>query len=219
MGARQYSARLGRFIEQDPVESGSANDYDYVRGDPVNSSDISGKCPECAMLALLSALAFSSSSPAKYEASLRTVRSTQIAAEAISANIRLCGRSSCTSQASTTAKGSTRREGSTPTASCNYQGANSLSGPVSTPAGCGANVGPSSAGVPPPAPFLPDGSFASAFGKCLFYGVGSALGGPGAMAWGCGLAVLGDVGDRSVGSENGPISNPISIGQVAAALG
>ena len=42
MGARQYSPRLGRFLEVDPVEGGSANDYDYVAGDPVNAFDLDG---------------------------------------------------------------------------------------------------------------------------------------------------------------------------------
>jgi RHS repeat-associated protein len=42
MGARQYSLTLGRFLETDPVEGGSANDYDYVEGDPVNGRDLDG---------------------------------------------------------------------------------------------------------------------------------------------------------------------------------
>lgn len=42
MGARQYSPVLGRFLEVDPVEGGSANDYDYVSGDPLNHFDLDG---------------------------------------------------------------------------------------------------------------------------------------------------------------------------------
>lgn len=42
MGARQYSARLGRFLEVDPVAGGSSNDYDYTSDDPVNSTDLDG---------------------------------------------------------------------------------------------------------------------------------------------------------------------------------
>lgn len=40
MGARLYDPGLGRFLV-DPVEGGSANDYDYA-GDPVNGSDPEG---------------------------------------------------------------------------------------------------------------------------------------------------------------------------------
>jgi RHS repeat-associated protein len=42
MGARQYSPLLGRFLEVDPIEGGSANDYDYVDGDPINGRDFDG---------------------------------------------------------------------------------------------------------------------------------------------------------------------------------
>ncbi|MFI5982203.1 PA14 domain-containing protein [Streptomyces sp. NPDC051555] len=42
MGARVYLPILGRFLQVDPVEGGSANDYDYVNADPVNGLDIAG---------------------------------------------------------------------------------------------------------------------------------------------------------------------------------
>ncbi|WP_432855147.1 RHS repeat-associated core domain-containing protein [Amycolatopsis sp. CA-161197] len=42
MGARPYSPLLGRFLSVDPEEGGSANDYDYVAGDPVNGLDLDG---------------------------------------------------------------------------------------------------------------------------------------------------------------------------------
>jgi RHS repeat-associated protein len=44
MGARQYSPLLGRFLETDPIEGGSANNYDYTNGDPINSLDLAGTC-------------------------------------------------------------------------------------------------------------------------------------------------------------------------------
>ncbi|MFF0147449.1 RHS repeat-associated protein [Amycolatopsis sulphurea] len=42
MGARPYSPLLGRFLSVDPDEGGSANDYDYVAGDPINALDLDG---------------------------------------------------------------------------------------------------------------------------------------------------------------------------------
>jgi hypothetical protein len=48
MGARQYDPYLGRFIETDPVEGGSCNDYDYVCMNPMNGSDLDGQiCWSC----------------------------------------------------------------------------------------------------------------------------------------------------------------------------
>jgi RHS repeat-associated protein len=47
MGARPYVMALGRFLQADPVEGGSANDYDYVSGDPVNSFDLDGLRQSC----------------------------------------------------------------------------------------------------------------------------------------------------------------------------
>ncbi len=49
MGARQYDPALGRFLQVDPVEGGSCNDYDYVCADPVNKLDLDGQvCWSCA---------------------------------------------------------------------------------------------------------------------------------------------------------------------------
>jgi RHS repeat-associated protein len=42
MGARVYNSYSGRFLQTDPVLGGSANSYDYVSADPINSNDIAG---------------------------------------------------------------------------------------------------------------------------------------------------------------------------------
>jgi hypothetical protein len=42
MGARQYHPILARFLEIDPIEGGTTNDYSYVT-DPINGSDPSGE--------------------------------------------------------------------------------------------------------------------------------------------------------------------------------
>ena len=41
--ARPFSPTHGRFLSVDPVEGGCANAYVYVYGDPVNTSDLTGK--------------------------------------------------------------------------------------------------------------------------------------------------------------------------------
>ncbi|MFG2061407.1 RHS repeat-associated core domain-containing protein [Micromonospora sp. NPDC048871] len=47
MGVRLYDPAIGRFLSVDPVQGGSANDYDYAYQDPVNSNDLDGRCPVC----------------------------------------------------------------------------------------------------------------------------------------------------------------------------
>jgi hypothetical protein len=44
MGARPYDPSLGRFLAVDPVDGGSANNYDYAGQDPVNGYDLDGTC-------------------------------------------------------------------------------------------------------------------------------------------------------------------------------
>ncbi len=46
MGVRLYVPALGRFLQVDPVDGGSANDYDYANQDPVNQVDLEGTVGE-----------------------------------------------------------------------------------------------------------------------------------------------------------------------------
>lgn len=46
MGRRPYVPTIGRFLEADPIEAGSANDYDYVAADPLNWLDLNGEVME-----------------------------------------------------------------------------------------------------------------------------------------------------------------------------
>ena len=42
MGARPYDPTTGRFLRVDPIEGGSANNYEYADADPINSVDLDG---------------------------------------------------------------------------------------------------------------------------------------------------------------------------------
>ncbi|MFI6927677.1 phospholipase A2 [Nonomuraea spiralis] len=43
MGVRLYQPKLGRFLQTDPVEGGSANAYDYANQSPTSNADLDGK--------------------------------------------------------------------------------------------------------------------------------------------------------------------------------
>ncbi|MFC4036205.1 RHS repeat-associated core domain-containing protein [Streptomyces polygonati] len=44
MGVRLYDPAAGRFLSMDPIAGGNCNAYDYVCADPVNGSDLDGRC-------------------------------------------------------------------------------------------------------------------------------------------------------------------------------
>ncbi|WP_242614345.1 DNRLRE domain-containing protein [Actinomadura roseirufa] len=43
MGERLYLPTIGRFLQTDPVEGGSCNDYEYTCGNPVDNKDLDGR--------------------------------------------------------------------------------------------------------------------------------------------------------------------------------
>ncbi len=45
-GVRGYHTAIGRFTSIDPTPGGNANEYDYVTGDPVNNTDLTGNWPD-----------------------------------------------------------------------------------------------------------------------------------------------------------------------------
>jgi len=51
MGQRSYIPQTGRFLQTDPIPEGSANNYDYTNQDPINNTDLDGRCPWCVVAA------------------------------------------------------------------------------------------------------------------------------------------------------------------------
>jgi hypothetical protein len=43
MGVRLYHPHIGRFLQPDPVDGGSATAYDYCTADPINCTDLDGR--------------------------------------------------------------------------------------------------------------------------------------------------------------------------------
>ena len=58
---------MSRFLEVDPVQGGSANDYDYVEGDPINAYDLSGQCNAVATWCVIGILRGTETLPAGFQ--------------------------------------------------------------------------------------------------------------------------------------------------------
>lgn len=65
---------MGRFLQVDPVEGGSANSYDYVNGSPVSSFDLTGLCNEATAQCVIGILLGRESLPQGFASWLKDVR-------------------------------------------------------------------------------------------------------------------------------------------------
>jgi RHS repeat-associated protein len=81
--ARVYAPGIGRFLQTDPVGwSGGMNLYAYPENDPVNLTDASGNCPQCAVYGGLFLYGAISGGVSAYISSRGDLRSTVIGAGA-----------------------------------------------------------------------------------------------------------------------------------------
>jgi len=81
MGARLYNPMTGQFTSPDPVPAGSATAYDYAYGDPVNITDLDGRCPFCIYGAIIIAARIAAAVAARRAAAAAAQRVAAAAAQ------------------------------------------------------------------------------------------------------------------------------------------